>query len=91
LGYLEDASGRPLTIDATPNFGQSYFASGIPPQRTEEPVTIRGLSGTAYRFGINPDFVTVIWVDKTLEHRATLQLTPDFMLMELVEVLQTLK
>jgi hypothetical protein len=91
LGYLEDASGRPLTIDATPNFGQSYFASGIPPQRTEAPVTIRDLPGTAYGFGINPDFVTVIWVDDTLEHRATAQLTPDFELAKLVEVLQTLK
>ena len=91
LGYLEDASGRPLTVDATPNFGQSYFASRIPPQRTEEPVLIRGLSGTAYGFGINPDFVTVIWVDDTLEHRATAQLTPDFELAQLIDVLQTLR
>jgi hypothetical protein len=91
LGYLEDASGRPLTVDAAPFFGLSYFESQIPPDRTEEPVQVQGLSGTAYGFGINPDFVTVIWLDRTLEHRATVQLTPDFELQDLLEVLDSLK
>ena len=91
LGYLEDASGRPLTIDAAPFFSASYFESRIPPQRAEEPVQVQGISGTVYGFGINPDFVTVVWVDDTLEHRASVQLTPDFTLGDLLEVLETLK
>ena len=91
LGYLEDASGRPLTLDAAPLFGVSYFESNIPSDAIREPIAVTGRPGTAYRFGINPFFVTVIWFDSTLEHRASVQLTPDFELEDLLEVLNTLE
>ena len=89
LMYVEDATQRELSLDAAPFFGVSYFESQVPPQRTEEPVTIAGRPGTAYRFGINPDFVMVIWVDETLEHQAVTQTSGEFALGELVEVLET--
>jgi hypothetical protein len=91
LSYEQAGSGRVLTLDAAPNFGRSYFESQVPPQRTEEPVEVSGIAGTAYRFGINPDFVTVIWLDGSLEHRAAAQLTADFTLTDLIEVLETIE
>ena len=91
LGYVEDAGGRPLTIEAAPLFGASYFESQVPPQRTEEAVEVDGNPGTAYGFGINPDFISVIWTDDTLEHRAAVQLTPEFALDDLMSVLGTLE
>ena len=90
LGYLEDASGRPLTIDAAPFFGPSYFESLIPPQHTSDGVLVQGRPGTVYRYGINPDQVEVIWWDDTLEHRATVMLDANFTQDDLLQVLQTL-
>ena len=90
LGYLADASGAPLTIDAAPFFGLSYFESLIPEQHTEEAVEVKGKDATVYRYGINPDQVEVLWRDETLEHRATAQLTESFTLEDLLEVLDTL-
>jgi hypothetical protein len=89
LTYVEDATERPLTLDAAPFFGPTYFESQIPPDRTEEQVTVSGRQGRAYGFGINPDFVTVIWVDETLEHRASAQLSPGFGVGDLIGVLET--
>ena len=91
LGYLEDASGRPLTIDAAPFFGPSYFESLIPPQHTADDVLVQGVPATVYRYGINPDQVKVIWHDDTLEHRATVMLDANFTQDDLLQVLQTLE
>lgn len=91
LGYLEDASGRPLTIDAAPFFGRSYFESLVPAQHTSDGVLVQGRPATVYRYGINPDQVEVIWHDDTLEHRATVMLDDTFTQDDLLEVLQTLE
>jgi hypothetical protein len=91
LGYVETATGRTLTIDSAPFLGTSYFASLIPEQHTEEPVEIKGAGATAYRFGINPNQVEVLWHAKTLEHRAVTQLESDFTLTDVLGLLETLK
>ena len=91
LGYLEDASGRPLTIEAAPFFGPSYFESLIPAQHTQESVQVLGQPATVYRYGINPNQVEVLWQDKTLEHRATVELDANFTQDDLLKVLDTLK
>jgi hypothetical protein len=91
LGYVHDASGRSLTLDAAPfSGGASYFESQVPPQHTKEPAEVDGNAATAYRFGINPDAVTLIWTDDSLEHRAATVLAPDFELEDLMGVLETL-
>lgn len=90
LGYLEDASGRPLTIDAAPVSGPSYFESLIPAEHTADTVLVKGRNATVYRYGINPDQVEVLWRDDTLEHRATVMLDDRFTQDDLLRVLQTL-
>ncbi len=90
LGYLEDASGRALTIEAAPYFGPSYFESLIPAEHTQETVQVQGLPATAYRFGINPNQVEVLWKGTTLEHRATVELDADLTLDDLLKLLDTL-
>jgi hypothetical protein len=91
LGYREDATGRFLTVDAAPFFGRSYFEAQIPPQHTEEDAQVQGLPATLYGFGINPDFVTLIWLDETLEHRATAQLDAGLTREGLLQLLDTLE
>lgn len=91
LGYLEEASGRALTIDSAPFFSRPYFVTQMPEQRTEEPVRVRGIDGVAYRYGINPDQVDVQWREGTLEHRATVMLGAGMTLDDLIEVLNTLR
>ena len=91
LGYLQDSSGTPLTIQAAPYFGPSYFEAQIPPDHTQEPVKVNGLPATVYRYGINPNQVDVLWQDKTLEHRATVELDANLTLDDLIRLLDTLK
>ena len=49
------------------------------------------MPATAYYFGINPNQVVVLWQDKTLEHRATVELDDNLTLDDLIQVLDTLK
>jgi hypothetical protein len=91
LGYLNDASGTPLTLQAAPFFGPSYFESQIPPEHTQESVKVKGIDATIYRYGINPNQVDVLWSDKTLEHRVTVELDDNLTQDDLLKVLDTLK
>jgi len=91
LGYREDATGRFLTLDAAPFSGQSYFESQIPPQHTAAGAQVQGQPATFYGFGINPDFVTLIWFEGTLEHRATAQLDAGLTREGLLGVVNTLE
>lgn len=91
LSYLDEASGRSLTLDTAPRFSRSFFESEVPEQHTAETVTILDDDGTVYRFGVNPDQVVLIWRAGSLEHRATAQLTQDFSLDDMVAVLETLE
>jgi hypothetical protein len=91
LTYTQtDSSGRSITLSSAPLFTRiGYFGSLVPPDATSEPVMIKGLAGTAYRFGVNPDAVTVIWQDGTLEHQATSVTGEGFTLQGLVALLET--
>ena len=91
LGYLSDASGQPLTLDAAPFFGRSYFETLVPEQHTTEEVRVKGREATVYRYGVNPDQVEVLWQDETLEHRATIQLHERLDLEDVLQVLETLE
>jgi hypothetical protein len=91
LEYESEAGGSTLTLDAAPFFGLSYFRSLIAEQHTEEDVQVQGQDATAYRYGINPDQVEVVWVDETLEHRAIAQLDANFTLQDMLELLETLE